>query len=165
PLLTRNAGTEAMDGVLLSSESPEHVITDGDTRITLSHFFTLPWDPRATDGTPWPQTGAVLIRLADGEYILAGTGVVAKFEHVSEGVSTARLGEDGFLNSGSDRSSEGASATERVGLARVEEVSVGADGKLSRVRTFNGDETHQGRHARISVDDHKILHINTYKYK
>lgn len=166
PLLARHAGTGAMDGVLLSADDPEKVITDGDTRITLSHYFTLPWDPRATDGSPWPQTGAVIIRIAPYEYILAGTGVVAKFEHVGEGASDARLGEDGFLSSGSDRPIGAATAaSERVGLARVEEVAVDTGGNLSRVRTFNGDETHQGRHARISVDDHKILHINTYRYK
>ncbi|MDE6136764.1 MAG: DUF5597 domain-containing protein, partial [Muribaculaceae bacterium] len=50
-------------------------------------------------------------------------------------------------------------------LAMVEEVAVAADGSLSRVRTFNGDETHQGRHVRISVDDNKILHIKTYNYR
>ncbi len=165
PLVTRHAGTDAMDAVLLSADEPERVITDGDTRITLSHYFTLPWDSRATDGSPWPQTGAILMKLAPGEYILAGTGVVAKFENVAERSGKARLGEDGFLNAGSDRRDEGSAATARVGLARVEEVDVAPDGTLSRVRTFNGDETHQGRHARISVDDHKILHINTYNYK
>lgn len=166
PLLARYAGTDAMDGVLLSAEKPRTVLTDGDTRITLSHFFTLPWDPRATDGSEWPQTGAVLIKLAADEYILAGTGVVATFENVGEKGATARLGEDGFLNAGDDRRADAAGvATPRVGLATVEEVAVQPDGTLRRVRSFNGDETHQGRHARISVDDHKILHIKTYNYK
>lgn len=165
PLIARHAGTDAMDAVLLTAESPEKVLNDGDTRITLSHYFTLPWDPRAKDGTPWPQTGAILMRLADGEYILAGTGVVARFEHVSEQSATARLGEDGFLNAGSDRRDDSGKAGRRVGLATVEEVAVSPDGALGRIRSFNGDETHQGRHARISVDDHKILHIKTYNYR
>lgn len=166
PLLARYQGSDAMDGVLLSAEKPETVITDGKTRITLSHYFTLPWDPRAKNGSPWPQTGAVLIRIAPGEYILAGTGVVAKFEDVSEGPAATNLGEDGFLNAGAERT-EGAAqrSAARVGLAKVEEVAVAPDGSLSRVRTFNGDETHQGRHVRISVDDNKILHIKTYNYR
>ena len=30
--------------------------------------------------------------------------------------------------------------------------------------TLNGDETHQGRHVRIGVDDFKILHVTLYPY-
>ena len=169
PLIAKYQGSDAMDGVLLSSESPETVITDGNIRITLSHYFTLPWDPRAKNGSPWPEAGAILIKLAPDEYMLIGTGTVAKFEHLSEGAAAAgTLGEDGFLSTGSDRTKAATaktSASERVGLAKVEEVSIGEDGTFSRVRTFNGDETHQGRHVRISVDDHKALHIKTYNYR
>lgn len=165
PLIAKYQGTTDMDGVLLSADKPETVLTDGDTRITLSHYFTLPWDSRAADKANWHEAGALLIKTAPGEYILAGTGVVAKFEHVSEGTSAANLGEDGFLSAGSDRTDAQARAGTRVGLASVEEVAVAPDGTLSRVRTFNGDETHQGRHVRISVDDNKIIRIRTYQYK
>jgi len=165
PLIARYQGTGRMDGVLLNADDTETVLTDGDTRITLSHYFTLPWDSRAKDKGQWDEAGAILIKLADGEYILAGTGVVAKFEHVSETASHAKLGEDGFLSAGSDRTDASGVAGTRVGLAKVEEVAVASDGTLSRVRTFNGDETHQGRHVRISVDDNKIVHIRTYQYK
>lgn len=168
PVIAGYQGSDAMDAVLLSAESPETVITYGDTRITLSHYFTLPWDPRAKNGSPWPETGAILIKLAPDEYMLIGTGVVAKFEHIGEGtVAAGKLGEDGFLNSGSDRTedTQKAANTARVGLAKVEEVAIAPDGSFSRVRTFNGDETHQGRHVRICVDDHKALHIKTYNYR
>ena len=118
PLIARYNGSDAMDAVMLSSENPEHVITDGHTRITLSHYFTLPWDPRAKDGSTWPETGGILMKLGEGEYILAGTGIVAKFEHESERSSSARLGEDGFLNAGADRVNGGeAASTLRTGLA------------------------------------------------
>lgn len=165
PLIAKYQGTGHMDGVLLSADKPETVLTDGDTRITLSHYFTLPWDSRASDKANWHEAGALLIKTAPGEYILAGTGVVAKFEHTSEGTAAANLGEDGFLSAGSERTDEQAKAGTRVGLARVEEVAVAPDGTLSRVRTFNGDETHQGRHVRISVDDNKIIRIKTYQYR
>ncbi|MDE6287098.1 MAG: DUF5597 domain-containing protein [Muribaculaceae bacterium] len=169
PVITRYRGTDAMDGVLLTPENPSVEIVDGDTRITLSHFFTLPWDPRATDGSRWPDKGAILIRLAPHDYLLIGSGTVAKFEHVAESASApaASLGEDGFLNSGADRTEAAAKWGDRprIGLASVEEVAVEPDGTLRRIRTLNGDETHQGRHARIGVDDDKILHIKTYQYK
>ncbi|MDE5928107.1 MAG: DUF5597 domain-containing protein, partial [Duncaniella sp.] len=56
------------------------------------------------------------------------------------------------------------SVQKRVGLASVEEVSVNPDGTLTRLRTLNGDETHQGRHVRIGVDEFKILHVTLYPY-
>jgi len=33
------------------------------------------------------------------------------------------------------------------------------------LRRHNGDQSHQGRHARISVGDWKLLHIQLYEYK
>lgn len=154
------------DGVLLTQENPTRVFTDGKTRITLSHYFTLPWDPRANDGNPWRDSGAILLRIAADEYLLAGTGVVAKFEDVSEITDTSKRGEDGFLEQGSTQNMNTKPAkTNRVGLATVEEVKISPEGTIERVRTFNGDETHQGRHARISVDDNKILRIKTYHYQ
>jgi hypothetical protein len=33
------------------------------------------------------------------------------------------------------------------------------------LRRHNGDQSHQGRHARISVGEWKILHIQLYEYK
>lgn len=135
-------------------------------KITANHYFTLPWDPRATDGSEWPATGAVLIRLAPDEYVLAGTGVVVKFENDDETTIKQNLGEDGFLNAGSDRKSPTTwSGTKRIGLASVDEVAINYDGTMKYVRRYNGDETHQGRHVRIGVDDFQILHIKLYQYK
>lgn len=52
----------------------------------------------------------------------------------------------------------------RVGIGYVDQVSVDADGTLKYIRRDNGDQDHQGRHARISIDDYKILHIKLYDY-
>ena len=38
------------------------------------------------------------------------------------------------------------------------------NGKLLFIRRDNGDQDHQGRHARISCGDNKILHIKLYEY-
>ena len=35
---------------------------------------------------------------------------------------------------------------------------------MKYVRRENGDQDHQGRHARISVGDYKILHVKLYQY-
>jgi hypothetical protein len=52
----------------------------------------------------------------------------------------------------------------RIGIGYVDEVDVDAAGNLKYIRRENGDQDHQGRHARISVGDYKILHIKLYHY-
>jgi hypothetical protein len=54
---------------------------------------------------------------------------------------------------------------ERVGLASVEEVQVLPDGTMQTVRRLNGDQTHQGRHVRISVGEYRTLRIRLYRYR
>lgn len=156
-------------GLLFDQEDKERIITDRDMVITCRHYYTLPWDSRATDGSTWPEGGAILLKLADNEYILAGTGVVVSFasayekEHESKQV----LGEDGFATAGSSagRNTGGTKFSgKRKGIASVDEVSIDADGRMQYLRRHNGDQDHQGRHARISCDDWKILHIRLYDY-
>ena len=106
-------------GVLFDQEDKERIINDDGVVMTCRHFFTLPWDPRATDGSTWQEGGAMLIRLGKYDYLLAGSGV---------------------------------------------EVTISDDGTMQYLRRHNGDQTHQGRHARISVGEWKILHIRLYEY-
>lgn len=166
PVLLSHQGDGSMRGFYFDSDSTERVLRHKDLKITASHYFTLPWDSRASDGSEWPVTGGVMIELSPREYIIAGTGLVVKFEHESETVAACRLGEDGFADAGGNRTSAGEwTATQRVGLAHVQEVRINPDGSFSTVRHFNGDETHQGRHVRIGVDDFKVIHIQLYDYK
>lgn len=154
-------------GLYFDADSISRDIVDNGLRIRSSHYFTLPWDPRATDGSKWPATGGIIIRIAPMDYIVAGSGIVLTFEpEAMDTEDEARLGEDGFLLSGSER----ANVTplqwhgKRIGLASVREVDVSADGTLTTIRTFNGDETHQGRHVRIGADGFKVLHVRLYEY-
>ena len=155
-------------GLLFDMDDRERIITDGDCIITARHYFTLPWDPRATDGTPWPEGGAILLRLARNEYLLAGSGVVVDFKTKSEQQQTERqtLGEDGFAEAGSNRSENPSHLFKgtRLGIGLVDEVNISDDGQLRYLRRHNGDQDHQGRHARISVGDWKLLHIKLYEY-
>ena len=129
---------------------------------TISPFPGIRALPTVPSGT---ETGAILIRTAPDEYILAGCGTVVKFEHESETAMLQKLGEDGFLDSGADRKEPSKwKGTKRIGLAQVAEMKVSPDGSLTPVRYLNGDETHQGRHVRICVDDFKILRVKLYEY-
>lgn len=170
PLIAEWQGRNAMWGLLFDQEDKERVIVDGDLTLTCRHNFTLPWDPRATDGSEWPEGGGVIIRLAEDEYVVAGNGIVVEFANTSEkshAEAAKALGEDGFAATGSDAESSAQKrwTGSRCGLGSVDEVNVLPDGSFEYVRRLNGDQDHQGRHVRISVGDYKVLHVKLYEYR
>ena len=155
-------------GLLFDQEDRERIINDDNVVMTCRHYFTLPWDPRATDGTTWPEGGAMLIRLNKYDYLLAGSGVVIDFKTPTEKQQEQQktLGEDGFAEAGGAMVNGTWSMFngKRLGLLSVDEVSIVDDGTMQYLRRHNGDQTHQGRHARIGVGEWKILHIKLYEY-
>lgn len=170
PLITKWQGKDAMWGLLFDQEDKERIIEDGDIVLTCRHNFTLPWDPRADDGSVWPEGGGIIIRLAEDEYVVAGNGIVVEFATVAEdsnAVAAGPLGEDGFAASGSDIGVQTESVWKgvRCGIGSVDEVQVNEDGSFGYVRRMNGDQTHQGRHVRISVGEYKVLHVRLYGYE
>jgi hypothetical protein len=168
PLLTSHQGQNYSKGLLFDMDNKERIIEDGDFKITCRHFFTLPWDSRATDGSQWPEGGGIILRLAPNEYIVAGSGIVVTFEHKTEALEQMRLGEDGFAEKGEEGSSKSKArwrGQRRAGIVSCDEVKVNADGSTSFVRRLNGDEDHQGRHVRIGVDDFKVLRVKLYEYR
>jgi hypothetical protein len=155
-------------GLLFDQEDRERIIDDDGVVMTCRHYFTLPWDPRATDGTTWPEGGAMLIRLSKYEYLLAGSGVVIDFKTPTEKQQEQQktLGEDGFAEAGGNTGQKANKrfSGKRLGLLSVDEVAIADDGTMQYLRRHNGDQTHQGRHARIGVGEWKILHIKLYEY-
>ena len=155
-------------GLLFDQEDRERIIDDDGVVMTCRHYFTLPWDPRATDGTTWPEGGAMLIRLSKYEYLLAGSGVVIDFKTPTEKQQEEQklLGEDGFAETGGNTGQKANKRFngKRLGLLSVDEVAITDDGTMQYLRRHNGDQTHQGRHARIGVGEWKILHIKLYEY-
>lgn len=168
PILTEYQGKGMMNGLLLDGKNKERILAYDDLKITCRHFFTLPWDARATNGSVWPETGGLIIRIAPDEYIVAGSGIVIEFEKKGENEAKNRkaLGEDGFADKGGKAEQQGAwKGGMRSGIGYVDEVSVAEDGTLNYIRRLNGDQDHQGRHVRISVDEFSILHVKLYEYK
>ena len=154
-------------GLLFDSEDKERIIDDDGVVMTCRHYFTLPWDPRATDGSTWPEGGAMLIRLDKYDYLLAGSGVVIDFKTRTEKNQEQKkqLGEDGFAEAGTaSQSSVSKFSGSRLGLLSVDEVTIDHQGQMQFLRRHNGDQSHQGRHARICVGEWKILHIQLYEY-
>ena len=158
-------------GLLFDQDDKERVIDDEGVVMTCRHYFTLPWDPRATDGSTWPEGGAMLIRLSKYDYLLAGSGVVVDFKTRTEKQQEQQkiLGEDGFAEAGNKTSNFKSQTSKftgsRLGLLSVDEVTIDHQGQMQFLRRHNGDQSHQGRHARISVGDWKLLHIQLYEYK
>ena len=155
-------------GLLFDQEDRERIIDDDGVVMTCRHYFTLPWDPRATDGSTWPEGGAMLIRLSKYEYLLAGSGVVIDFKTPTEKQQEEQklLGDDGFAETGGNTGQKANKRFngKRLGLLSVDEVAIADDGTMQYLRRHNGDQTHQGRHARIGVGEWKILHIKLYEY-
>ena len=166
-------------GLLFDQEDRERIIKDDNVIMTCRHYFTLRWDPRATDGSTWPEGGAMLIRLGKFDYLLAGSGVVIDFKTPTEKQQEQQktLGEDGFAEAGGNSHCNATLSKrefstlnsqlfsgKRLGLLSVDEVAINADGTMQYFRRHNGDQTHQGRHTRIGVGEWKILHIKLYEY-
>ena len=158
-------------GLLFDQEDRERIIDDEGVVMTCRHYFTLPWDARATDGSIWPEGGAMLIRLGKYDYLLAGSGVVVDFKTRTEKQQSQQkqLGEDGFAEAGGKPSPLTSHPSplysgSRLGLLSVDEVAIDGEGNIQYLRRHNGDQSHQGRHARISVGEWKILHIQLYEY-
>ena len=167
-LFTHNSSPVTSYGLLFDQDDRERVIDDDGVVMTCRHYFTLPWDPRATDGSTWPEGGAVLIRLARNDYLLAGSGIVVDFKTRTEKSQeqSKKLGEDGFAEAGAASSTAAAKFSgSRLGLLSVDEVTIDSQGQMHYLRRHNGDQSHQGRHARIGVGEWKILHIRLYEYK
>lgn len=174
PLITKWQGKDAMWGLLFDQQDKERIIVDGDLTLTCRHNFTLPWDPRATDGSVWPEGGGIIIRLAENEYVVAGNGIVVEFAKTSEkafAATSKALGEDGFVATGNSSAVSGVAGkspswtSPRCGIGFCDEVTVLPDGSFGYVRRLNGDQDHQGRHVRISVGDYKVLHVKLYEYR
>ena len=168
PVITKYQGMEMMKGILFDQNNKEQNIEWDGMTLVCKHFFTLPWDARATDGSVWPEGGGLIIRLDKFEYIIAGSGIVIEFKDPEEikGIIEKKLGEDGFVAAGGNSTAkETWNGNKRIGIGSVDEVSIDENGDMKYLRRMNGDQDHQGRHVRIGVDDFSILHVKLYEYR
>lgn len=137
PLILENQGTKMMKGFLLDKEHQSDTIQLGGYWIVARHDYTLGWSPNSKD-EKWPITGGIIICTGEGEYFVAGEGIVLTFPPVSEKTV--------------------------VGIETIEEGTFD-NGEWKPVRILNGDQSHQGRHLRIVTDEPGIQHLKLYKYE
>lgn len=138
PIITANHGENKIDGVLLDKENPETILQLGNYEITVKHTHTLGWEAGAKNDT-WESAGGIFIQTGDNEFFIAGTGMVATFKNL----------KNPDLN---------------VGILKTDEGKF-ENGDWKVIRHLNGDQTHQGRHIRIFIDEYAIQKVKLYDYK
>lgn len=137
PLLAEKQG-EQTAGVWFNNERRDTSFVMGNYRFHFKHDYTLGWNPAAKDGSEWPETGGLIISMGEDEFIVAGTGVVVTFESLDEGTE--------------------------AGIGEIDQIEKNA-GAWDRKFRMNGDQSHQGRHLRIPVDQFDIQRVTLYEYK
>ena len=138
PIITAHQGQGKLEGVLLDKENQESVLQMGEYDLTVRHSYTLGYEANS-DNDVWDMAGAVIIQTGENEFYVAGTGVVITFKNAI----------NPELN---------------VGILKTEEGRF-EDNQWKVIRHLNGDQTHQGRHIRISLGNYSILRFELYNYE
>lgn len=137
PLILEHQGTSSIKGFLFDKENQSDTLLLGGYKIVIKHDYTLGWSPGSTDET-WPITGGIIICIGEGEYFVAGEGIVLTFPPINDHA-----------------------------FAGIESIDEGSfeNRTWKAVRRLNGDQSHQGRHLRIPVDEPGIQFLKLYKYE
>jgi hypothetical protein len=138
PVILEKQGRGLMKGFLLDKGDQSDTIQLGGYTIVIKHDFTLGWSPQAKDET-WPIAGGMIMCMGEGEYYVAGDGIVLSFPCSSDG-------------------------KECTGISMIEEGKF-SNGIWTPLRRLNGDQSHQGRHLRISMNDPGIQFLKLYHYR
>lgn len=138
PVIENYKGLGKIDGVLLDKENQIQIVNLGNYEFTFKHDYTLNWSDGAKENV-WPMSSAIIIEIAPDEFYIAGSGIVVTFKSLKNEV----------LNTGILKVDQGRFDNE----------------VWKTIRHFNGDQTHQGRHVRISVGDYEIQKFKLYTYE
>jgi len=136
PLIT--AHPDKMEGVLLDKKNQMSIIHLGNYEFAIKHSYTLGFEANSKNET-WDPAGAIILQTGENEFFVAGSGIVLAFKSLNNPTLT-------------------------TGILKVDE------GKFENtnwkvIRHLNGDQTHQGRHVRIFMNDPSILRFELYTYK
>ncbi|MEO8236469.1 MAG: DUF5597 domain-containing protein [Flavobacterium sp.] len=137
PIIEQYKGLGKIDGVLLDKENAIQIIKLGNYEFTFKHDYTLNWSDGAKENV-WPMSSAIIIEIGPDEFYIAGSGIVVTFMPLKNAVN--------------------------AGILKVDQGRFDND-VWRTIRHFNGDQTHQGRHLRISVGDYEIQKLKLYTYE
>jgi len=138
PIITTHQGLDKIEGVLLDKQNQETVFQMGNYEFKVRHSYTLGYENNSRNDT-WNMAGAIFVQTGDDEFYVAGSGVVITFRNLS----------NPSLN---------------VGILKADEGRFENSKDWKVIRHLNGDQTHQGRHIRIFLDNYSILRFELYNY-
>ena len=138
PVITVHQGQNKIEGVLLDKQNQESVFQLGNYEFKVRHSYTLGYETDSKNDT-WNMAGAIFVQTDDDKFYVAGSGIVVTFRNLS----------NPSLN---------------VGILKVDEGRFENGKEWKVIRYLNGDQTHQGRHVRIFLDDYSILRFELYNY-
>lgn len=138
PIIATNQGQNKIEGVLLDKETQENVLKLGDYEFTVKHSYTLGYEANSKNEV-WEPAGAIIIQMEKNEFYLAGSGIVITFKNLKN-------------------------PELKVGILKDEEGEF-ENSVWKVIRRLNGDQTHQGRHLRIFLNDYSIQKFTLYNYE
>ncbi len=138
PVITAHQGEGKIEGVLFEKQNRESVFQLGNYEFTVQHSYTLGYETSSKNDT-WNMAGAIFVQTGDDEFYVAGSGIVVTFKNLSNPLL-------------------------KVGILKVDEGRFENGKEWKVIRHLNGDQTHQGRHIRIFLDDYSILRFELYNY-
>lgn len=138
PLINSSVGKGMMDAVLLDKNKPATTIILGDYEFSFKNSYTLGWEAGATNES-WDLGTAIVIQTAANEFYIGASGVVVTFKNWKQ-------------------------REKIVGILKNED-GIFENGKWKVFRHLNGDQTHQGRHVRISHGEYSVQRVELYNYE
>ncbi|MGB2870205.1 MAG: DUF5597 domain-containing protein [Bacteroidota bacterium] len=137
PIILEKQGKNVMAGISAEKDRPETIVKFGEYQMTASFELLDRYAGPTTDTDP--RGGGIIIQLGPDEFILAGSGLIVTFQSLN-----------------SDRP-----------LAGILSIDEGRYEKnvWKAGRRLNGDQSHQGRHARLPYGDFQIQRVKLYQYK
>ena len=145
PIISANQGQNKIDGVLFDKETQESVLHFGNYEFTVKHSYTLGYEVNSKNNK-WETAGALIVQTDENEFYLAGSGIVITFKNI----------KNPNLIVGILKAEEG---------KFVRKDPLRENNKWKVIRHLNGDQTHQGRHIRIFLDNYSIQRFELYNYE
>lgn len=127
---------KGVDG-FLADKSSKQKTRIGNYELTIAHDNTLGWNTESKDSV-WAFGGGIIIALADDEFLIGGNGIV---------VTAASL-----------------SPNRTAGILQADQGKV-VNGVWIPTRRLNGDQTHQGRHIRLPLNNWTLQRVKLYSYE
>lgn len=137
PVIVEKQGKGMMAGISAERDRPETKVKFGEYEMTALFEPLDRWSAPVADTTA--RGGGIIIQLSADEYVIAGSGLIVTFRSLN-------------------------SQRPIAGILSIDE-GVYDQGVWKPGRRLNGDQSHQGRHARLPYGNFQIQRVTLYQYR